>query len=192
MHLGRSARAGSSPPGSSAPQRHRRTGAHARHLQARRQIPAHPADPWRADRAQQQQGTARGALRLAERRPVNVATVALANKMARTIWALLAHERDYQADYVRGAADTGRDQPTLEVATNRVRKARQGVMAHRSDRDPPNLTWPSGQKPVRRVRRGSADPSGPAGKALHQQAGYRAAPWPPDTPNQPLPQGGVI
>ena len=40
------------------------------------------------------------ALRLAERRPVNVATVALANKMARTIWALLAHERDYQADYV--------------------------------------------------------------------------------------------
>ena len=40
------------------------------------------------------------ALRLAERRPVNVATVALANKMARTIWALLAHERDYRADYV--------------------------------------------------------------------------------------------
>ena len=37
---------------------------------------------------------------MAERRPVNVATVALANKMARTIWALLAHERDYQADYV--------------------------------------------------------------------------------------------
>ena len=40
------------------------------------------------------------ALRLAERRPVNVVTVALANKMARTIWALLAHERDYRADYV--------------------------------------------------------------------------------------------
>ena len=40
------------------------------------------------------------ALRLAERRPANVATVALANKMARTIWALLAHERDYRADYV--------------------------------------------------------------------------------------------
>ena len=36
------------------------------------------------------------ALRLAERRPANVATVALANKMARTIWALLAHERDYR------------------------------------------------------------------------------------------------
>ena len=40
------------------------------------------------------------ALRLAERRPVNVATVALANKMARTIWALLAHERDYQPNHV--------------------------------------------------------------------------------------------
>ena len=40
------------------------------------------------------------ALRLAERRPANVATVALANKMARTIWALLAHERDYRADYI--------------------------------------------------------------------------------------------
>ena len=36
---------------------------------------------------------------LAERRPANVATVALANKMARTIWALLAHDRAYQPDY---------------------------------------------------------------------------------------------
>ena len=35
-------------------------------------------------------------LRLAERRPPNVAVVALANKMARTIWALLAHDRIYQ------------------------------------------------------------------------------------------------
>ena len=39
------------------------------------------------------------ALRLAARRPANVATVALANKMARIIWALLAHERDYRPDY---------------------------------------------------------------------------------------------
>ena len=37
---------------------HRRAGAHARHLQARRPLPAHPADPWRPDRAQQQQGAA--------------------------------------------------------------------------------------------------------------------------------------
>ena len=40
------------------------------------------------------------ALRLAERRPANVATVALANKTARTIWALLAHDRDYQRDFI--------------------------------------------------------------------------------------------
>ena len=40
------------------------------------------------------------ALRLAERRPANVAAVALANKMARTIWALLAHDRVYQANFV--------------------------------------------------------------------------------------------
>jgi len=33
------------------------------------------------------------AAKLAERRPKNVAIVALANKMARTIWALSAHQR---------------------------------------------------------------------------------------------------
>lgn len=33
------------------------------------------------------------------RRPMNVAIVALANKTARTIWALLAHGRDYQPQY---------------------------------------------------------------------------------------------
>jgi transposase len=37
---------------------------------------------------------------IAERRPKNVAIVALANKMARTIWALSAHERAYQPRYV--------------------------------------------------------------------------------------------
>jgi len=35
-----------------------------------------------------------------KRRPKNVVIVALANKMARTIWAVLAHERSYQNDYV--------------------------------------------------------------------------------------------
>ena len=39
-------------------------------------------------------------LRLAERRPANDAVVALANKMARTIWALLAHDRIYQERFV--------------------------------------------------------------------------------------------
>ena len=40
------------------------------------------------------------ALRLAERRPANVVTVAIANKTARTIWALLAHDRAYQPNFV--------------------------------------------------------------------------------------------
>lgn len=35
-----------------------------------------------------------------KRRPPNVTIVALANKMARTIWAVLAHERQYARDYV--------------------------------------------------------------------------------------------
>lgn len=34
------------------------------------------------------------------RRPANVAAVALANKMARTAWAILAHDRAFQKDYV--------------------------------------------------------------------------------------------
>jgi hypothetical protein len=38
--------------------------------------------------------------RLAARRNANIAAVALANKNARVTWALLAHERDYQAAYV--------------------------------------------------------------------------------------------
>lgn len=37
---------------------------------------------------------------LARRRPTNVAVVAQANKTARTLWALLAHERIWDADYV--------------------------------------------------------------------------------------------
>ena len=37
---------------------------------------------------------------LGQRRPPNVVTVALANKMARTIWAVLAHERSYDREHV--------------------------------------------------------------------------------------------
>ena len=44
------------------------------------------------------------ALRLAERRPSNVVTVAIANKTARTIWALLAHDRAYQPNFVNQPA----------------------------------------------------------------------------------------
>ncbi|USX06616.1 IS110 family transposase [Paraburkholderia fungorum] len=37
---------------------------------------------------------------LGKRRPFNVVIVALANKIARTIWALLAHDRQYGREYV--------------------------------------------------------------------------------------------
>ena len=37
---------------------------------------------------------------LSRRRPPNVVTVALANKLARTIWTLLAHDRPYKKGYV--------------------------------------------------------------------------------------------
>jgi transposase len=39
-------------------------------------------------------------LTLAQRRPTNVVAVAMANKTARTVWALLAHDRAYDRDYV--------------------------------------------------------------------------------------------
>lgn len=38
---------------------------------------------------------------LRERKPINVVSVALPNKMARIIWAVLAHGQPYSADYVR-------------------------------------------------------------------------------------------
>jgi transposase len=41
---------------------------------------------------------------LRQRRPLNVAVVALADKMARLIWALLANERAYQKGYVNQVA----------------------------------------------------------------------------------------
>lgn len=43
--------------------------------------------------------------RLAKRRNPNIAAVALANKNARIVWALLAHDRDYQAGYVSARAE---------------------------------------------------------------------------------------
>lgn len=46
---------------------------------------------------------------LLARRPFNVVTVALANKMARTIWAVLAHDRAYDKEHISlrpGAAAT--------------------------------------------------------------------------------------
>ena len=42
--------------------------------------------------------------KMLKRRPKNVVAVALANKMARTIWVLLAKQKDYQANYTRQVA----------------------------------------------------------------------------------------
>jgi transposase len=39
-----------------------------------------------------------------QRRNKNVAAVALANKNARIVWALLAHDRSYEPGYVRELA----------------------------------------------------------------------------------------
>lgn len=50
---------------------------------------ARPSDPWLQS--------------LLARRPRNVAIVALANKMARTIWALMAHGRAFDRDWGRSA-----------------------------------------------------------------------------------------
>jgi transposase len=41
--------------------------------------------------------------RLRQRRPLNVVVVALANKLARTAWALIAHERRYERQWVSHA-----------------------------------------------------------------------------------------
>ena len=43
-------------------------------------------------------------LRLVRRRPSNVVVIALANKMARTIWAVLAHDRAYEPNLARQSA----------------------------------------------------------------------------------------
>jgi hypothetical protein len=40
------------------------------------------------------------ALGLLARRNMNIAAMALANKNARIVWALLAHQRDFAPDYV--------------------------------------------------------------------------------------------
>lgn len=49
-------------------------------------------------------GQARWLARILQRRHSNVAAVALANKNARTVWALLAHERRFQVDYLPAVA----------------------------------------------------------------------------------------
>ena len=55
-------------------------------------------------RAQQKADKSSWLHKLLERRNPNVAAVALANKNARIVWALLANDREFQADYTRALA----------------------------------------------------------------------------------------
>lgn len=55
-------------------------------------------------RAQQQADKSGWLHRLLQRRNPNVAAVALANKNARMVWALLAHDRQFRPDYAPGGA----------------------------------------------------------------------------------------
>jgi transposase len=61
-----------------------------------------------------------------KRRPANVVTVALANKIARTIWALLAHDRPYVQSYVsvKPALHSARRGHNLARISSLVRRAK--------------------------------------------------------------------
>lgn len=50
-------------------------------------------------RARQRENTESWLVKLMTRRNVDIAAVSLANKTARTIWALLAHQRTFRSDY---------------------------------------------------------------------------------------------
>ena len=77
----------------------------AGHQQARRHVSAHPADPWRTGCDLPAREAGRGLVaHLLGRRNANVAAVALANKNARIVWALLAHDREFRHDYTAAAA----------------------------------------------------------------------------------------
>ncbi len=53
----------------------------------------------------------------AHRRHPNIAAVALANKNARTVWALLAHEREFRPDYAPAAGRRVDDRRTTTTST---------------------------------------------------------------------------
>jgi hypothetical protein len=88
---------------SAAAERHGRSSSTTWYQQARGQISWHAADPLihgaRSVLTHSKSPT-EWLTELVKRRPKNVAVVAMANKMARTIWALMAHERAYQSGYV--------------------------------------------------------------------------------------------
>jgi hypothetical protein len=97
--------------------------------------------------------------------------VALANKNARVLWALLARNEDYR---VATAPESGAPQKNLPKG---VAKVVCKLIANRSDRHLSNLSNCQGAKPVRLIRRRCADfHHGPErNAALQQQAGYMTA-----------------
>ena len=67
--------------------------------------PGNAMDPWvsaaMVARASRGARVALCVTNLLTRRHPNIAAVALANKNVRTVWALLAHGREFKADYTR-------------------------------------------------------------------------------------------
>ena len=83
-----------------------------RDQQTRRRLPAHTTDPrrtlgvsWRRKRQGESQERLAGQPGSIEGTP-NIAAVALANKNVRTVWALLAHGRDYQGRLHAGSSSS--------------------------------------------------------------------------------------
>ena len=89
------------------------------------------------------------AARVTARPLLNVAFVASVNKTARTIWALFSYNQVYKTSFssqpARGSGSwLSESQTNKGGAPERLRKARQGVMVKKSNRDPTSLhLWKS-------------------------------------------------
>ena len=173
-------------PGAAAALQRRQANA-AGHQQARRRLSANAADPRRAlgdlsRRSARADDTSSWLVKLLDRRNKNVAAVALANKNARIVWALLAHDREFQADYA--CASRGRI-ATAGAAGNDINKTRRShhrllrrseVMARQVR---PWLAKPApAEAPRVRVSDRGADqqiPSGTASSSSQQKSGCTGA-----------------
>ena len=103
-----------------------------------------PHDP-RARAAHQKQGAARTGAAPGRASTANVVTVAIANKTAARsgpCWPMTGCTRRTSSASRRRRAN----EPAQEVAAERLRKVRQGVMANRLDRDPPSLNVVEGRE----------------------------------------------
>ncbi len=100
-----------------------------------------------------------------ERRGANIAAVALANRNARVLWALLATQRGLPRPGCRLSGAPEKNLP------KELRRLSAKLMANRSDRHLSNLSNSQGTKPARLIRRRCADfHHGPeCNAALHQR-----------------------